>query len=194
MVVNAVLCEQTLEHGAEQTGGGEQETACWRLVWCWSAAVFCIWCRCRSTRLWTRRTSNWRNFCPRWSLQGPHYHDNHSRLTPFPGQPRQAGTRRTNHCGFSEGEMKWWKWHQLDHMPVICTSLQTDNHTSTSAQVFYGPDSLPAAQSTASKHWSRHTAWKIDFHLWAWPVVLGELRSWPIHMQWIRSKVSWFTG
>ena len=22
-----------------------------------------------------------------------------------------------------------WQWHQLDHMQVICTSLQTDNHT-----------------------------------------------------------------
>jgi len=24
-----------------------------------------------------------------------------------------------------------WQWHQLDHMQIICTSLQTDNHTST---------------------------------------------------------------
>jgi len=24
-----------------------------------------------------------------------------------------------------------WQWHQLDHMQVICTSLQTDNHAST---------------------------------------------------------------
>jgi len=22
-----------------------------------------------------------------------------------------------------------WQWHQLDHMPTICTSLKTDNHT-----------------------------------------------------------------
>jgi len=21
-----------------------------------------------------------------------------------------------------------WQWHQLDHMQIICTSLQTDNH------------------------------------------------------------------
>jgi len=26
-----------------------------------------------------------------------------------------------------------WQWHQLDRMQVICTSLQTDNHTSTSS-------------------------------------------------------------
>jgi len=23
-----------------------------------------------------------------------------------------------------------WQWHQLDHMQIICTSLQTDNHAS----------------------------------------------------------------
>jgi len=31
-----------------------------------------------------------------------------------------------------EQEMMGWQWHQLDHMQIICTSLQTDNHTSTS--------------------------------------------------------------
>ena len=25
-----------------------------------------------------------------------------------------------------------WQWRQLDHMQIICTSLQTDNHASTS--------------------------------------------------------------
>ena len=25
-------------------------------------------------------------------------------------------------------EMMGWQWHQLDHMQIICTSLQTDNH------------------------------------------------------------------
>jgi len=24
-----------------------------------------------------------------------------------------------------------WQWHQLDHMQIICTLLQTDNHAST---------------------------------------------------------------
>jgi len=23
--------------------------------------------------------------------------------------------------------MMWWQWHQLDHMQIVCTSLQTDN-------------------------------------------------------------------
>jgi len=26
-------------------------------------------------------------------------------------------------------EMMVWQLHQLDHMQIICTSLQTDNHT-----------------------------------------------------------------
>jgi len=30
--------------------------------------------------------------------------------------------------------MTGWQWHQLDHMKIICTSLQTDNHSSTSSQ------------------------------------------------------------
>jgi len=44
-------------------------------------------------------------------------------------------------------------WHQLDHMQTICTSLQTDNLTSTSSLNFYRPQSLTDAQTTVSKHW-----------------------------------------
>jgi len=29
--------------------------------------------------------------------------------------------------------MTAWQWHQLDHMQIIRTSLQTDNHASTSS-------------------------------------------------------------
>jgi len=29
-------------------------------------------------------------------------------------------------------EMMGWQWHQLDHMQIICTLLQTGNHASTS--------------------------------------------------------------
>ena len=50
-------------------------------------------------------------------------------------------------------EITGWQWHQLNHMQIICTSLQTDNHGSTSSlHIFYRPDALPAAQPTASKH------------------------------------------
>jgi len=30
-----------------------------------------------------------------------------------------------------------WQWHQLDHKQIICTSLQADNHASTSSQIFW---------------------------------------------------------
>jgi len=44
-------------------------------------------------------------------------------------------------------------WIFLEHMQIICTSLQTDNHASSSPLSFYRPDALPAAQPTASEHW-----------------------------------------
>jgi len=34
-------------------------------------------------------------------------------------------------------EMMWWQWHQLDYMQITCTSLQTDNHASTSPLSFF---------------------------------------------------------
>jgi len=42
------------------------------------------------------------------------------------------------------------EWHQLDHRQIICTSLQTDNHTSTSSLNVYRPDALPDAQQCQS--------------------------------------------
>jgi len=50
-----------------------------------------------------------------------------------------------------------WQCHQLGHMQ-ICTSPQTDNHTSIPPFSFYRPVALPAAQPTTSKHTqSKHT-------------------------------------
>jgi len=46
-----------------------------------------------------------------------------------------------------------WDWHQLDHMQIICTSLQTDKQASTSLLIFYRPDALPVAQPTVPNHW-----------------------------------------
>ena len=56
---------------------------------------------------------------------------------------------------FNEARDDGWHWHQLDQVQIICTSLQTDNHASASSLMFYGPDALPAAQPTVSKHWKR---------------------------------------
>jgi len=38
--------------------------------------------------------------------------------------------------------MMGWQWHQLDHMQINCTSLQTDNHASTSSLSFYRQDAF----------------------------------------------------
>jgi len=53
-----------------------------------------------------------------------------------------SGTTRVSRCqksetnlDFTEARDSEWQWHQLDHMPV-CTSLQTDNHTSTTPLCF----------------------------------------------------------
>ena len=61
----------------------------------------------------------------------------------------QKGKTNLDFTGARDSE---WQWHQLGHMQ-ICTSLQTDNHASTSLLSFYRPDALPATQPTASKHW-----------------------------------------
>jgi len=52
---------------------------------------------------------------------------------------------------FTEARDSEWRWHQLGRMQVS-TTLQTDNHASTSPLSFYRPDALPATQPTASKH------------------------------------------
>jgi len=43
-------------------------------------------------------------------------------------------------------EIAGWQWYQLDHRQIICTSLQTDNHKSTSSLIFYRLAALPDAQ------------------------------------------------
>jgi len=35
-------------------------------------------------------------------------------------------------------EKPGWQWHQMDHMEIVCTSLQTDNHASNSSNIFAG--------------------------------------------------------
>jgi len=39
---------------------------------------------------------------------------------------------------FNEVRDDGWQWHKLDHMIIICTSLQTENHASTSPLCFTG--------------------------------------------------------
>jgi len=48
-------------------------------------------------------------------------------------------------------EMMGWQWHQLDHIQIICTLLQTDNDVSMPSFHFYRPDALHDTQPTVSK-------------------------------------------
>jgi len=65
--------------------------------------------------------------------------------------------------------MMGWQWHQLDHMQMICTSLQTDNYTSNSTLNFTGwmlfmHDGQPIVQNVHSK------VWKLYCVTWSWEV------------------------
>jgi len=53
-------------------------------------------------------------------------------------------------------KMMWWQWHKLNRMQIICTSLKTDDHASTSSLNFYRPDAFSDAQPTVSKHWRQN--------------------------------------
>ena len=44
------------------------------------------------------------------------------------------------------------QWHQLDHMQIVCTSLQTDNHINIPSLNIYRTDALHDVQPTVSKH------------------------------------------
>jgi len=68
-------------------------------------------------------------------------------MVSFPGKPGKAGTRKAKQIRIlMKKERMGWKWHQQDHMEIICISLQTDNHTSTSSlNCLYRMDALPNA-------------------------------------------------
>ena len=76
----------------------------------------------------------------------------HTFSGPFSGTTRVSRYQRgKTNLDFTDARDSEWQWHQLGHMQV-CTSLLTDNHTSTPPLSFYRPDAFPAAQPTASKH------------------------------------------
>jgi len=69
----------------------------------------------------------------------PFFQDNLDKLVP----------ERQNHSGF-QWSKRWWGGSDISWTKIICTSLQTDNHVSTSSLNFYA---LPAAQPSVSQHW-----------------------------------------
>ena len=90
----------------------------------------------------------------------------HTHTHPFNG-PFSRTTRVSryqkgkNQSGFYWSKRQWVAVASAGHMQV-CTSLQTDNHVSTSPLgFFYEPDALPVAQPTASKHWRQKGAKKL---------------------------------
>ena len=64
--------------------------------------------------------------------------------------------------------MTGWQWHQLNHMQVICTLLQTDNHASTSSLKFLWagcPSCHPTNSVKALKAQSQSTM-LCKYHWW----------------------------
>ena len=87
----------------------------------------------------------------------------HTRLTAlFPELPRRAGTRMVKPIWIllkqetmSGSGISW----------AICKYAPCSRQTTTPApnhSVFYRPDALPAAQPTASKHWTQETGGKLE--------------------------------
>jgi len=87
-----------------------------------------------------------------------HTHTQHTRLTAiFPGLPRWAGTRKEKPIWIllkqetvSGSGICWATCKFAPRSRQITTPVP--HHS-----VFYRPDALPAAQTTASKHWRPHT-------------------------------------
>ena len=88
--------------------------------------------------------------CSRWTGTHARMHARtHTHLFngPLPGTIRVSQYQRgETNLDFTEAGDSEWQWHQLGHMQV-CTSLQTDNHTSAPLLSFYRLDALSAAQS-----------------------------------------------
>jgi len=60
----------------------------------------------------------------------------HTLIGSFPGTTRVSRYQKgKTNLDFTEARDSEWQWHQLGHMQV-CTSLQTDNHASTSPLKF----------------------------------------------------------
>ena len=54
---------------------------------------------------------------------------------PFSGTTQVSWYQKgKTNLDFTEARDSEWQWHQLGHMQVDCTSLQTDNHASTPPQ------------------------------------------------------------
>ena len=79
---------------------------------------------------------------------------------PLSGTTRVSRYKKAKtNLDFTEARDSEWQWHQLDHMQV-CTSLQTDNHASTSPLSFLQagcPSCRPTNSVKALKAFSANT-------------------------------------
>jgi len=66
---------------------------------------------------------------------------------------------------FTEARDSEWQWHQLAHMQ-ICTSLQTNNHASTTIQFFTGrmPFLTPNQQRQSTEGDQCHSSVMFKFY------------------------------
>jgi len=97
-------------------------------------------------------TSQFSHFAGLTVMTNVHNTHTHPFNGPLSGSTRVSQYRKgKTNLDFTEARDSEWQWHQLGHMQV-CTSLQTDNHASTTPLRFLQAGCPPAAQPTASKH------------------------------------------
>ena len=74
---------------------------------------------------------------PFWIFYGKTLIQNHthSRLTAFFSRTTWVGRYQKDKPFWIllKQEMTGWQWHQPNHMQIVCTLLQTDNHASTAS-------------------------------------------------------------
>jgi len=137
------------------------------MVSVWSEVQICIspsWCHCHSLSL-----------APDWFYQWFYQNGSAFLMLAYPVCP---GKRPLKECStiylfnsrfsrttwvsrYKKGKTFWilrrqemtgQQWQQLDHMQIIYTPLQTENHAGTWLLSFYRLEALPATQPTMSKH------------------------------------------
>ena len=68
-----------------------------------------------------------------------------------------------------------WQWQQLNHVQIICTSLQTDNHASTSP-LFFFTGQMPFLQPNQQRQGTEvNGTITINGQIDSWAVVYGQL-------------------
>jgi len=100
-------------------------------------------------------------------LYGTHTHPfNGPFFRDYPGEP--VPENKTN-LDFTEARDSEWQWHQLSHMQV-CTSLQTDNHASTSPLSFLQAGCASCRPINSVKALKANFSMELCPKLWTWKI------------------------